>query len=104
MFNASKIGTLSLVDFEMDNATDTAYHIFEENLYSIELDEMYEVSHFLWKEYDKFINAGLVEDSDLYVSGDCVEILDEIEKLIKEHNKEDDFDWNELNDLYGENW
>ena len=104
MFNASKIGTLSLVDFEMDNAADTAYYIFEKNSYSIRLDEMREVSHFLWKEYDKFINAGLVEDSDFYVSGDCVEILNEIEDLIKEHNKKDDFNWNELDDLYGENW
>lgn len=101
MFDSKKV-TFEVEDFTYENAEETAMMIF--NSSDIYLSDMDEIIRFVQNEYEKFICMGLVEDENVYVGADCWEITDKIKEFIEYHDKINEFDWDSLNDLYGEEW
>lgn len=103
MFDSKKV-TFKVEDFTYENAEETAMMIFNSSdIYESDMDE---IIGFVQDEYEKFICLGLVEDENVYIGADCWEITDKVEELIEYFDKtaEAEFDWDSLNDLYGENW
>lgn len=101
MFDSKKV-TFTVEDFMYENAEDTAFYIYNSSdIYESDMDE---IIRFVQDEYEKFICMGLVEDDPAYIGADCWEITDRIKELVEYFNKTDEFDWNTLNDLYGEDW
>lgn len=101
MFDSKKV-TFSVEDFKCENVEETAFSIFgSSDIYESDMDE---IISFVQDEYEKFICMGLIEDDPAYIGADCWEITDKIKELIEYFGKTNEFDWDTLNDLYGEDW